>query len=176
MVVNAQRDCAAHRTGRTGSQPQDLTLQLFSERGTGSSAIALDGNCAQSYRELRYRHRTRHRRAWAATEYWHALTGGQHRGRASRPYRCARGQVSTAGSLSIRLVPAGGLMAYGIDQNDMFRLAASYGDRILRGGKPAELPVQAPTRFEMALNLKAAKALGLRVPSGLIVAADEVIE
>jgi len=74
------------------------------------------------------------------------------------------------------LVPAGGLMAYGIDQNDMFRLAASYVDRILRGDKPAELPVQAPTRFETALNLKAAKALGLRVPSGLIVAADEVIE
>jgi putative ABC transport system substrate-binding protein len=73
-------------------------------------------------------------------------------------------------------VPAGGLMAYGIDQNDMFRLAASYVDRILRGDKPAELPVQAPTRFETALNLKAAKALGLRVPSGLIVAADEVIE
>ena len=67
-------------------------------------------------------------------------------------------------------------MAYGIDQNDMFRLAASYVDRILRGDKPAELPVQAPTRFETALNLKAAKALGLRVPSGLIVAADEVIE
>jgi len=64
----------------------------------------------------------------------------------------------------------------GFDQNDMFRLAASYVDRILRGDKPAELPVQAPTRFEMALNLKAAKALGLRVPSGLIVAADEVIE
>ena len=64
----------------------------------------------------------------------------------------------------------------GIDQNDMFRLAASYVDRILRGDKPSELPVQTPTRFEMALNLKAAKALGLRVPSGLIVAADEVIE
>ena len=73
-------------------------------------------------------------------------------------------------------VSAGGLMAYGIDQNDMFRLAASYVDRILRGDKPAELPVQTPTRFEMALNLKAAKALGLRVPPGLIVAADEVIE
>jgi putative ABC transport system substrate-binding protein len=71
---------------------------------------------------------------------------------------------------------SGGLMAYGVDQNDMFRLAASYVDRILRGDKPGELPVQAPTRFEMALNLKAAKALGLRVPSGLIVAADEVIE
>ncbi len=73
-------------------------------------------------------------------------------------------------------VSAGGLMAYGTDQNDMFRLAASYVDRILRGDKPAELPVQTPTRFEMTLNLKTAKALGLRVPPGLIVAADEVIE
>ena len=73
-------------------------------------------------------------------------------------------------------IPAGGLMSYGIDQNDVFRLAASYVDRILRGDKPAELPVQAPTRFEMALNLKAAKALDLKVPPALIVAADEVIE
>jgi putative ABC transport system substrate-binding protein len=73
-------------------------------------------------------------------------------------------------------IPAGGLMSYGIDQNDVFRLAASYVDRILRGDKPAELPVQAPTRFEMALNLKAAKAMDLKVPPALIVAADEVIE
>ena len=73
-------------------------------------------------------------------------------------------------------IPAGGLMSYGIDQNDVFRLAASYVDRILRGDKPAEFPVQAPTRFEMALNLKAAKALDLKVPPALIVAADEVIE
>jgi len=73
-------------------------------------------------------------------------------------------------------IPAGGLMSYGIDQNDVFRLAASYVDRILRGDKPADLPVQAPTRFEMALNLKAAKAMDLKVPPGLIVAADEVIE
>jgi putative tryptophan/tyrosine transport system substrate-binding protein len=67
-------------------------------------------------------------------------------------------------------------MSYGTDQNDMFRLAASYVDRILRGDKPAELPVQAPTRFEMSLNVKTAKALGLIVPPGLIVAADTVIE
>jgi putative tryptophan/tyrosine transport system substrate-binding protein len=73
-------------------------------------------------------------------------------------------------------VTAGGLMSYGTDQNDLFRLAASYIDRILRGDKPADLPVQAPTRFETTVNLKTAKALGLDVPSHLLVAADEVIE
>jgi putative ABC transport system substrate-binding protein len=73
-------------------------------------------------------------------------------------------------------VTAGGLMSYGTDQNDMFRLAASYVDRILRGDKPADLPVQAPTKFETTVNLKTAKALGLTVPSGLLVAADELIE
>jgi putative ABC transport system substrate-binding protein len=73
-------------------------------------------------------------------------------------------------------VVAGGLMSYGTDQNDMFRLAASYVDRILRGDQPADLPVQAPTKFETAINLKTAKALGVVVPPGLLVAADEVIE
>ena len=58
----------------------------------------------------------------------------------------------------------------------MFRLAASYVDRILRGDKPLELPVQAPTRFETTVNVRSAKALGLTVPPGLLVAADEVIE
>jgi putative ABC transport system substrate-binding protein len=67
-------------------------------------------------------------------------------------------------------------MSYGTDQNDMFRLAASYVDRILRGDQPADLPVQAPTKFETAVNLRTAKALGLTVPPGLLVAADEVIE
>jgi putative ABC transport system substrate-binding protein len=73
-------------------------------------------------------------------------------------------------------VKAGGLMSYGTDQADMLRLAASYVDRILRGDKPADLPVQAVARFETTINLKTAKALGLTVPSGLLIAADEVIE
>ena len=73
-------------------------------------------------------------------------------------------------------VAAGGLMSYGTDQDNMFRLAAFYVDRSLRGDKPAELPVQAPTKFETSVNLKTAKALGLTVPPGLLVAADEVIE
>jgi putative ABC transport system substrate-binding protein len=73
-------------------------------------------------------------------------------------------------------VVAGGLISYGTDQVNMFGQTASYIDRILRGANPADLPVQAPTKYETTLNLKTAKALGLTVSPGLIIAADEVIE
>jgi len=73
-------------------------------------------------------------------------------------------------------VRAGGLMSYGIVSADHYRQAAYYVDRILRGAKPADLPVQTPARYETTLNLKTAKALGLTPPAGLLVAADEVIE
>jgi putative tryptophan/tyrosine transport system substrate-binding protein len=86
----------------------------------------------------------------------------QHRLPAISPYRFT--------------VTEGGLVSYGVDQVDLFRRAAAYVDRILKGEKPADLPVQAPTKFELVINLKAAKVLGLVIPDKLLALADEVIE
>jgi putative ABC transport system substrate-binding protein len=70
----------------------------------------------------------------------------------------------------------GGLLAYGVDEADLFWRSAPYVDRILKGAKPGDLPVQAPTRFELAVNIKTAKAIGIEIPESILLRADEVIE
>src|SRR5262249_1031731 len=77
---------------------------------------------------------------------------------------------------SSNFVTAGGLISYAPDLVDLYRRAAGYADRLLKGEKPADLPVQAPTKYETVLNMKTAKALGLDVPASVYARADEVIE
>jgi putative ABC transport system substrate-binding protein len=87
----------------------------------------------------------------------------------------ARNKIPAVYNLS-EFARDGGLLSYGPDQVDGFRRAATYVDRILRGAKPGDLPVQFPAKFEMIVNLKTAKALGLTVPQSILLRADEVIE
>ena len=95
--------------------------------------------------------------------------------RASIIAAAARNNVPAVYNFSV-FARDGGLLSYGVDMADTWRRAATYVDGILRGAKPGDLPVQFPTKFEMVVNLKTAKALGLAVPQSILLRADEVIE
>jgi putative tryptophan/tyrosine transport system substrate-binding protein len=100
--------------------------------------------------------------SWRTVCFWLDVLRDYHGSRRSHNFR--------------RFVTEDGLISFGIDQAALYRLAASYVDRILKGEKPADLPVQAPTKYKTVLNIKTAKALGLEVPPTLLARPDEVIE
>src|SRR5450759_3494251 len=106
------------------------------------------------------------RRVWRLSGY------GQHTRQASGTYLSYQHRNMTVP----RFITSGGLAYYGADTKDMYRNLAEYVDRILKGAKPADLPVQTPIKFELIINLKTAKALGLTIPPALLTSADEVIE
>jgi putative ABC transport system substrate-binding protein len=118
-------------------------------------------------------------RAFAALRDAH--TGGIVVGLALRPYWSQIVQLALRSKLPTvsgprEFVEAGGLMAYGPDYPDLYRRAATYVDKILKGARPGDLPVEEPTKFQLVINLKMAKALGVTIPPALLARADEVIE
>src|SRR5262245_26410344 len=176
MAGGAQGDRAARNAGRGASGSGRRLRDRAVRRYPGRSAIARDGvDCGRPARCRRDRARRHRIRA--------PQNGGLIVTASALAFVHGDLIISLANRHRLptvywhrRHVAGGGLISYGPDTIDPFRRAAGYVDRILKGARPADLPVQAPTKYELVVNMKTAKALGIEVPPTLLARADEVIE
>jgi ABC transporter substrate binding protein len=167
-MVSISSPAAHHLAGHflTKSRVSSIVLQTAKRPASHAST-----RCSRNRRSIGLR-----TRASAARKCSRAVLRLPRRNSSSpSALAAARNNVSTVYTLSA-FATDGGLLSYGVDPVDTFRRAAAYVDRILRGAKPSQLPVQFPTKFELVINLKTAKALGLPIPPSILALTDGVID